>query len=253
MQIPFTNIAKDFLAGIGQHLDLLGDTAKSYRFIGKRKTAILSEISRGVFGAFPVVMIVGVFTGMDLAFQSGKELADYGQESSIGAFVTVTMCREMGPVMTAYILAGLIGSTIAAELGTMRVSEEVDALSVMSIDPINYLALPRIMALAIISPILTIYTNIIGILGGALIGYTVLGISFQFYFRRAMESLELIDIYSGLFKSVVFGITIAVIGCVQGLNAENGAAGVGKSTMKSVVIAFVSILIFDFFLTWMFY
>ena len=253
MQIPFTNIAKDFLAGIGQHLDLLGDTAKSYRFIGKRKTAILSEISRGVFGAFPVVIIVGVFTGMVLAFQSGKELADYGQESSIGALVTVTMCREMGPVMTAYILAGLIGSTIAAELGTMRVSEEVDALSVMSIDPINYLALPRIMALAIISPILTIYTNIIGILGGALIGYTVLGISFQFYFRRAMESLELIDIYSGLFKSVVFGITIAVIGCVQGLNAENGAAGVGKSTMKSVVIAFVSILIFDFFLTWMFY
>ncbi|HLD36404.1 MAG TPA: ABC transporter permease [Planctomycetota bacterium] len=253
MQIPFTNIAKDFLAGIGQHLDLLGDTAKSYRFIGKRKTAILSEISRGVFGAFPVVMIVGVFTGMVLAFQSGKELADYGQESSIGALVTVTMCREMGPVMTAYILAGLIGSTIAAELGTMKVSEEVDALSVMSIDPINYLALPRIIALAIISPILTIYTNIIGILGGALIGYTVLGVSFQFYFRRATESLEILDVYSGLFKSFIFGLTIAIVGCVQGLNAENGAAGVGKSTMKSVVISFVAILILDFLLTWMFY
>ncbi|MEW6027331.1 MAG: ABC transporter permease [Planctomycetota bacterium] len=253
MRIPFDGIFREFFAGIGRHLMLLGDTAMSYRYLGKRKHAIMSEIERGVFGSFSVVMIVGVFTGMVLAFQSGKELKNYGQETSIGALVAISMCREMGPVMTAYILAGLIGSTIAAELGTMKVSEEVDALSVMSIDPINYLALPRIIALAIISPILTIYTNIIGILGGAVIGYSVLDISFVFYFRRALESLEIIDIYSGLFKALIFGLTIAVIGCVQGLNAENGAAGVGKSTMKSVVIAFVSILIFDFFLTWMFY
>lgn len=253
MRIFFPKILLDFFGGIGRHLGLLIDVATAYRYIGKRRGAIFAEIERGVFGSFPVVMIVGVFTGMVLAFQSGKELANYGQESSIGALVAVSMCREMGPVMTAYILAGLIGSTIAAELGTMKVSEEVDALSVMSIDPINYLALPRIIALAVISPILTIYTNILGVLGGAVIGYTVLDISFVFYFRRAIESLTMNDIYSGLFKSFIFGLTIAVIGCVQGLGAENGAAGVGKSTMKSVVIAFVSILIIDFFLTWMFY
>jgi len=255
VNIPFLHISKMFLASIGAHLIIFVDTIKSCRYIGKRRWVILSEIERGTFGSFPVVMIVAIFTGMVLALQSGKELAKYGQEASIGSLVSISMCREMGPVMTAYILAGLIGSTIAAELGTMKVSEEIDALSVMSINPIDYLVLPRVIALAIIGPILTIYTNIIGILGGAVIGKLTPGLDVNFiiYFRSALDSLTLKDIYSGLLKAVIFGLTISVVGCAQGLNAEGGPAGVGKVTMKSVVISFVAILILDFILTWLFY
>ncbi|MFH0889172.1 MAG: ABC transporter permease [Planctomycetota bacterium] len=255
MNIPFSHSIKMFMAGIGEHLIIFADTIRSCRYIGKRRVVILSEIERGTFGAFPVVMIVAVFTGMVLALQSGKELARYGQESSIGSLVSVSMCREMGPVMTAYILAGLIGSTIAAELGTMRVSEEIDALSVMSINPVNYLVLPRVIALIIICPMLTMYTNIIGILGGAVIGKLTpeLDVNFAIYFRNALDSLTLKDIYSGLLKALIFGLTISVVGCVQGLNAEGGPAGVGKATMKSVVISFVAILVLDFILTWLFY
>lgn len=255
MNIPFLHNIKMFVAGIGEHIIIFTETIKSYRYIGKRRVVILSEIERGTFGAFPVVMIVAVFTGMVLALQSGKALAEYGQASSIGLLVSVTMCREMGPVMTAYILAGLIGSTFAAELGTMKVSEEIDALSVMSINPVNYLVLPRVIALAIICPMLTVYTNIIGVLGGAVIGNITpeLNVNFSIYFRNALDALTLKDIYSGLFKALIFGLTIAVVGCTQGLNAENGPAGVGKATMKSVVISFVAILILDFILTWLFY
>jgi len=241
------------LAGVGMHLELFFNTLRFYYFIGKRRAMIIADMERSFFGAFPVVVIVAIFTGMVLAFQSGKTLKDFGQEASIGFLVSVSMCREMGPVMTAYILAGLIGSTIAAELGTMKVSEEIDALSVMSINPIHYLFLPRIISMAIITPILTIYTNIIGIIGGAVIGRLALDVNFYVYFDNALEVLSLKDVYSGLLKSLVFGITIAVIGCTQGINAENGAAGVGRATMKSVVISFVAILIFDFFMTWMFY
>lgn len=253
MNIPFSHSIKMFLASLGEHLIIFVDTIKSYRYIGKRRVVILSEIERGTFGAFPVVMIMAIFTGMVLGLQTGKALADYGQQSSIGLLVSVSMCREMGPVMTAYILAGLIGSTFAAELGTMKVSEEIDALSVMSINPVNYLVLPRVIALTIICPLLTIYTNIIGVLGGALIGNLELDINFSIYFRNALDALTLKDIYSGLFKALIFGLTIAVVGCTQGLNAENGPAGVGKATMKSVVISFVAILILDFILTWLFY
>lgn len=253
MNIPFANSFRMFFAGVGEHLIVFSETIKSFRYIGKRRMFILSEIEKGSFGALPVVMIVAIFTGMVLALQSGIELSRYGQESSIGLLVSASMCREMGPVMTAYILAGLIGSTIAAELGTMKVSEEIDALSVMSINPIQYLVLPRVIAMAIICPLLTIYTNIIGIMGGALIGNLILDVSFSLYFRNALDALTLKDIYSGLFKSLIFGLVIAIVGCTQGLNAENGASGVGKATMKSVVIAFVSILVFNFFLTWLFY
>jgi phospholipid/cholesterol/gamma-HCH transport system permease protein len=249
----FLNTVKDFFEALGEHLFIFINTLKAYRYVPKRRKDILVEIERDFLGALPVVAVVAVFSGMVLALQTGRELSRYGQEASIGALVSVSMCREMGPVMTAYILAGLIGSTIAAHLGTMKVSEEIDALLVMSIDPIQYLVLPRVITMAIITPLLTIYTNIIGVLGGAVVGNLDLDINLNLFFRNALEVLTLTDVYSGLFKSLIFGITIAVVGCTQGLNAQNGAAGVGQSTMKSVVIAFVTILIFNFFLTWLFY
>ncbi|MBI4713331.1 MAG: ABC transporter permease [Planctomycetes bacterium] len=244
-----TNVTQD----IGYHLLLLSRAVTARRYFSKRLPDIMHQIEICAFGGFPVAMLVAIFTGMVLALQTGLTLADYGQEASIGSLVAVSMCREMGPVMTGYIMAGLIGSTVAAELGTMKVSEELDALEVMSIDPVQFLVMPRVLAMALVCPLLTIYTNVVGIVGGGVIGNVVLDVSYTLYFRNAMEMLVLKDIYTGLFKALIFGVTIGVVGCAQGLRAENGAAGVGQATMKSVVISFVAILIFDFILTYLFY
>jgi phospholipid/cholesterol/gamma-HCH transport system permease protein len=241
------------ISGLGYNVLLLIQTIANLRYLPKRMKDLVHQVELSAFGGFPVALIVGVFTGMVLALQAGIELARFGQEENIGALVAASMCREMGPVMTGYILAGLIGSTMAAELGTMKVSEEIDALEVMSINPVNYLVMPRVVAMALVCPLLTIYTNLIGILGGALVGNLILNVNFNLYFRYAQETLDLKDIYSGLFKSFIFGITIALVGCAQGLRAQNGAAGVGRATMRAVVISFIAILIFDYILTWFFY
>ena len=241
------------LESLGYNLLLLIQSARQYRSIPNRFRETVNQISICARGGFPVAIIVAIFSGMVLALQSGIEMARWGQEAQIGTLVAATMCREMGPVMTAYILAGLIGSTMAAEIGTMKVSEEIDALEVMSIDPISYLVLPRLLAMALVCPLLTVYTNVVGILGGGVVGKLVLNVNFSLYFRYAQEALTLKDIYSGLFKALIFGFMIALVGCSKGLRAENGAAGVGKATMKAVVIALISILIFDYFLTWLFY
>lgn len=238
---------------LGCHLVLLWQAIKCYKDIPRRFKNLLQQVELYAFGGFPVAMIVGIFTGMVLALQSGLALARWGQEASIGMLVAASMCREMGPVMTGYILAGLIGSTIAAELGTMRVSEEIDALEVMSIEPVSFLVLPRLIALALVCPLLTIYTDLVGIIGGAVVGKVILDVDFTLYFRNALDALDIKDVYSGLFKALIFGVSIAIIGCTQGLKTEGGAAGVGRSTMKAVVISFVSILVIDYFLTWMFY
>jgi phospholipid/cholesterol/gamma-HCH transport system permease protein len=212
----------------------------------KRKD-IVEQIHICAFGGFPVTMIVAVFSGMVLALQTGIELARYGQEENIGYLVSAAMCREMGPVMTGYILAGLIGSTMAAELGTMKVSEEIDALEVMSINPVKYLVMPRVVAMCIVGPIMTIYADFVGIVGGGFVGNRLLGVD------KSINVLDLKDIYSGLVKALIFGATIATVGCAQGLRAEHGAEGVGRATMKAVVTGFIFILMFDYILTWVFY
>ncbi|MFH1024036.1 MAG: ABC transporter permease [Planctomycetota bacterium] len=215
------------------------------------------EVAKQMFlcgiGGFPVTALTAIFTGMVLALQSGIELSRYNQQENIGILVAAAMVREMGPVMTAIILAGLIGSSMAAELGTMSVSEEIDALEVMSINPVRFLVMPRILALTVMCPTLTIFTNLIGIAGGAVIGQSLLGVDYHIYYDKARFALELKDIYSGLFKSTVFGALIATIATSEGLRTTNGAEGVGRATMRTVVLSFLFILIFDYFLTWIFY
>jgi len=247
------NRVRLIITGLGYNILLLLQTIAQIRYLPKRRKELLLQTENSAFGGLPVAMIVGVFTGMVLALQSGIELARFKQEANIGMLVAASMCREMGPVMTGYILAGLIGSTIAAELGTMKVSEEIDALETMSINPVNFLVLPRIVAMALVCPLLTIYTDLIGIIGGAFIGNVILNVNMSVYFRNAVDALTVKDVYSGLCKAVVFGVTIAVVGCAQGLRAEGGASGVGKATMRAVVVSFIAILIFDYLLTWLFY
>ncbi|MCC7300019.1 MAG: ABC transporter permease [Verrucomicrobia bacterium] len=200
-----------------------------------------------------VITVVAFFTGMILALQTGLELRRFGQEVNIGTAVTIVMIREMGPFMTALIIAASVGSAIAAQLGTMAVSEEISALEVMSINPNRFLVMPRLVALAVMMPILTVYTNILGILGGGIVGSTQLGVAFQAYLDNATRYAENKDLYVGLFKAFVFGIIIATVACYQGLATTEGAVGVGRATRQTVIISFLMILIVGYMITRLFY
>jgi len=198
---------------------------------------------------------------MIVALQTGIELARIGQQDQIGTIVAVSMAREMGPFITATILAATAGSSMAAEIGTMSVSDELSALEVLSIDRIKLLILPRIVALAIAAPLLTILCDTIGIIGGGFVASSQLNVSWQLYFDSATEALTdqaaLIalpkDVYGGLVKAFVFGLLISIIGCSAGLNARGGALGVGRATRQAVRDSITAIIISNYFMTWLMY
>ena len=215
------------------------------------------DISRAMiqFGikSFGVTSTVALFTGMILALQAGLILRSYGQEMRVGYLVSQTMFREMGPFMTALILAASVGSAMAAQLGTMKVSQEIAALDVMSINPIHFLVTPRLIAMMIMTPVLTAYTDLIGILGGGIVAYTQLDVGWTSYFENVKFLLTNREILTGFFKAWVFAVLIAGISCYQGLSASNGAVGVGLATRRSVVICFLTVLITGYIITRIFY
>ena len=229
----------------GRALTLLKDSVSALRDIRLRFREIINQCFRATYGSLPVTVLTALFSGVILAWGTGMELQKWGQEGTIGYVVAASMCREMGPVMTAIALAGLMGSSYAAELGTMKVSEEIDALEVMSIDPVRFLVMPRVVSLVAASLALTILVNFIGILGGALIGVARLGVSYETYFSNARDVLRFQDIWTGLLKATCFGLSTAIIGCNEGLATSQGAAGVGRSTQKTVVLSFIMILMLD--------
>ncbi len=247
------------VTGAGFTLELLFCTLWRLPHLVRKIRFTLDQMFASGVRTIPVVMVVAVFAGMILSLQTGIELKRYGQHTLIGNIVAISMCREMGPFITALILAATVGSAMAAELGTMNVSEEVMALEVMSIDPLRFLVLPRIVALSLMCPLLTIFADIIGILGGSIVASVHLGVSFSFYLNSARESLTTIgsglpkDVYVGLFKAWVFGITIAAVGCSCGLRAEGGAMGVGSAVRQAVKSSFLLIIIFGYVITWFFY
>ncbi|MEA2011827.1 MAG: ABC transporter permease [Verrucomicrobiota bacterium] len=224
----------------------------SFRFLHRRKEIGKQLYTTGI-KSFAVTSVVALFTGMILSLQAGIILRDVGQEVNVGTLVAQTMCREMGPFMTALILAASVGAAIAAEIGTMTVAEEIDALHTMSINPADYLVMPRMIAMLIMAPVLTIYTNVVGILGGMLIAKTQLGVAPIAYYNNAMMTLANKEIYVGLLKSIVFGFIIVTVCCYRGFATTNGAVGVGKATRTSVVHNFLLILIIGYFITRIFY
>jgi phospholipid/cholesterol/gamma-HCH transport system permease protein len=189
------------------------------------------------------------------------EIKAFGQESLIGRIVAASMFREMGPFITAIVLTATAGSACAAEIGTMKVSEEVDALDMMGIDPIRYLVVPRIVALSIMCVLLTVLTDSFGTIGGAVVAKSQLGVSYGTYFDGAQKTLSndtvlwvlSKPVYTGLFKSFVFGVLIGVVGCAQGLRTTGGALGVGRAVRRAVVSSVVLILVIGYYMTWMFY
>jgi phospholipid/cholesterol/gamma-HCH transport system permease protein len=246
----WSGLLKSAFEETGFAMSVLASSVLHLHAAFRKRREIISQIVLCGFNGLPVAVIVAFFSGLVLSLQVGKELLRFGQQSSIGALVSIAMCREMGPVMTGNILAGLIGSKMAAEIGTMKVSQEIDALEVMSIDPVRFLVMPRVLAMCIVCPILTMYANMVGIIGGWLVADGILNVGWSTYFKEINLFLEFKDIAVGILKALIFGMTIAVVGCTQGMRAEHGAYGVGRVTMRAVVIASVFILVFDWFIGW---
>ena len=240
---------------MGQALIMLGSATLYIRtaWRPRARREVVSQLYITGIKSLGVISVVAVFTGMILALQTGLELRRYGQEEFIGSAVAVSVIREMGPFMTGLIIAASVGSAIAAQLGTMAVSEEIAALEVMSINPNRFLVMPRLLALALMMPILTVYTNILGILGGGIVGATQLGVSFQVYLDNATRFAENKDLFVGLFKAFVFGIIICTVACHQGLSTTDGAVGVGRATRQTVITSFLLILIIGYMITRLFY
>jgi phospholipid/cholesterol/gamma-HCH transport system permease protein len=249
---PVAIIGGGILAGIrgaGHDLIILLRSASYVGSFHSRGREILRQMYITGAASLPVTFLVALFTGMVLALQTGIELIRWGIQEEIGTIVTASMTREMGPIWTGIILAARVGSGMAAEIGTMRVSEEIDALEVMSIDPARFLVMPRLVALAIMAPILTVFADLVGVIGGAIVGYHQIGVPYSLYFRKGLEALEVKDIYSGLIKSVIFAIIIVTVGCGQGMKASGGAEGVGSATRNTVVISMILIIAFNYFVT----
>ena len=196
-----------------------------------------------------VVILTGIFTGMVLALQSYHAFRMFSAESMVGATVALSMTRELGPVLTALMVTARAGSAMAAELGTMRVTEQIDALSVMAANPVKYLIVPRLVATVIMLPFLTIVSDFVGILGGYFVGVQVLRINAGMFMQNISKMVVLNDIYNGLIKAACFGLILSLIGCYKGFNTTGGAEGVGRATTEAVVLASVIILISDYFLT----
>jgi phospholipid/cholesterol/gamma-HCH transport system permease protein len=196
-----------------------------------------------------VVVLTGTFTGMVLALQSYYGFRMFSAESLVGSTVALSMTRELGPVLTALMVTARAGSAMAAELGTMRVTEQIDALSVMATNPVKHLIVPRVVAGVIMLPILTIVSDFMGILGGYFVGVIVLNINKGIFVKNITKYVDLGDLYNGLTKAAVFGLILSLIGCYKGFNTTGGAEGVGKATTEAVVLASITILVSDYFLT----
>ena len=199
--------------------------------------------------SLPVLTVVSLFTGMILSLQVGLELARFSQEIYLGAAVMVTLVRDMAAFSCGICLAACVGSAMAAERGTMKVNDEIDALLVMDVPPMRFLAAPRVIALAVMAPLLTFYCCMVGLVGGGLVGATQLNVDFGQFAASAMSVAETRDIFVGLVKAGTFGLLIGSISVSEGLGAELGATGVGKATQRAVIASFLSILVFGYMIT----
>jgi phospholipid/cholesterol/gamma-HCH transport system permease protein len=216
----------------------------------KNTTKQMVEIG---INSLPVVLITAVFTGMVLALQSYTGFKRFGAESLVGSVVALSMTRELGPVLTALIVTGRAGAAMAAELGTMRVTVQIDALETLATNPIKYLVVPRVVSGTIMLPSLAVVADIIGIIGGYFVTVIVFGTSPNLYMKMTWDHLEMNDIYHGLIKAGVFGAILSLISCYKGFYTKGGAEGVGKATTGAVVISSMAILISDYFLSaWLF-
>jgi phospholipid/cholesterol/gamma-HCH transport system permease protein len=218
-------------------------------FGGRR---LLKQLEMMGVNSLPVVILTAIFTGIILAVQGTYQIAKFGASSYVGGIMGITMLRELGPVLTALVVSGRVGAGITAELGTMNVTEQIDALRSLAANPVKYLVVPRLLAGIIMLPALTVVADVVGVFGGWAVSTTTLGIPSQVFFTHFSSMVGFNDLFLGLVKTIVFGIIITIVGCYQGFNTTGGAEGVGLSTTKSVVISSISVLLSDAIMTSMF-
>ncbi|MEM1201647.1 MAG: ABC transporter permease [Acidobacteriota bacterium] len=199
--------------------------------------------------SIPVVLLTALFTGMVMALQIYTVLVRFGAEGYVGSIVGLAMVRELAAVLGALMIAGRCGAAMGAEIGTMRVTEQIDALEVLATDPIHYLVVPRVWATTLMLPMLIVLADAVGILGGYLVAVVIMGSNPVTYLETTFQFMDLGDVTSGLVKAAVFGMLISTIGCAKGYYTTGGAEGVGRSTTKAVVTASIAVLIANFFLT----
>jgi len=238
-----------FLSEVGSVLIFLVQTLRwtfSRPFYVK---SVLKQMEQIGFNSIPVVITTALSTGMVLALQSYTGFKRFGAETLIGTVVTLSMTRELGPVLTGLMVAGRAGAAMAAELGTMKVTEQIDALETLATNPMKYLVVPRFIASTVMMFFLTILGMMIGITGGYFVGVKVLGTNPVTYINNSINNTEVTDIWYGLIKALVFGAVVGLIGCYKGFHTEGGAEGVGKSTTGAVVVSCMLILILDYFLS----
>ena len=258
-----------FFGSVGQRAtDVLHDVSQLVYYVGKLSVVSLQALlhpgsvrwkdafraaqSAGV-NSLPVVALVSGLLGLIIAFQSIIVLQQFGGETLLPLMVAKSMLRELGPLMTAVVLTARSGSAFAAEIGTMRVNEEVDALDTMGLDPVQFLVTPRLLAALVMTPLLTVFANIAGLLGGAVIWVAALGRPFGVYVKSSLDSVTNGDLLGGLLKACVFGMLVAGVGCIRGLQTRGGAIAVGESATRAVVAGIVLIAVSDSFFTFLFY
>ncbi len=241
---------KEFITYIGEITWALIQSLKHPKTIRWADTFLVAE--RAGVDALPIVALISFIVGLVMAFQAAIPMRMFGAELYVANLIGIAMIRELGPLMTAIVLAGRSSSAFAAEIGTMRINEEIDALTVMGLDPIRFLIVPRVIALTVITPLLTIFSNLVGILGGALV-ITSLGYPIISYYNQIASFVEWNDFAGGLVKCFVFGILIATSGCIRGYQTQSGPSAVGVSTTRAVVTGIVLIAIFDGIFSIMYY
>ncbi len=247
--------ARDDLGAAGRLLMAVAARLAAAPFAAKgfRWPTVFRQMVRIGVESLPIVSLIAGSVGMIVALQAAMQLRRVGATIYVADLVGVSLTRELGPLMTAIVIAGRSGSAIAAELGTMQVSEEVDALTAMGLDPVEFLALPRILAMAIMLPCLTLLADVVGMAGGVVVASASLGISVGAYVEQTLNALLLKDLFSGLVKSWVFAGIIAGVACYQGFRVEGGAEGVGRRTTASVVASIFLIIAADLVFTAVFY
>ncbi len=248
----------DFLVQLSRISDLAGKTFY-WIFIGplkgkglRWKSTIEQMVLMG-YDSIPIVGLITFFVGLIIAMQSAYQLAPFGATVFVADLVAVSVTRELAPLLTAIVITGRSGSAITAEIGTMKVSEEIDALKTMGFNPVKFLVVPKVLAMLIMVPILTVMADFLGILGGYLISMATIDVTSLRYINQTTSALQFTDLFSGLVKSFFFALIIATIGCYEGFNVKGGAEGVGKSTTRSVVASIFIIIAADVFFTGLFF
>ncbi len=244
--------AERSLYELGEITDLAVQTVKQAWRGPIEKALLIHQFDAVGVRSISIVVITSAFIGMVLALQTAYSLADFGGKLFVGKVVSLSLVRELAPVLMSLMVGGRVGAGMAAEIGTMRVTEQIDALRALATNPVRRLVVPRVIATTLMFPLLTVLSNLLGILGGLLIAVTNLHVSANYYMRSVIESVKYNDLASGIGKTFFFGFAIGLIACYNGLKTEGGANGVGRATTVTVVTGAITVLIMDFFLTKLF-